>query len=97
MYEIQWLHEVGLKVPLPVTLNIDNMATVLDAGSPIRRFSQRTKHFLIAEKYLNQCVEMGVVKIVHRTGTELDADAMTKALPGCVLKKHMQTLLYGDP
>ena len=96
MYVIQWLHEVGLKVQLPVTLHIDNMATVTDAGSPIRRFSQRTKHFLISEKYAQQCSEMGLVKIIHRAGADLDADAMTKALPGSVLKKHTTTLLNGS-
>jgi hypothetical protein len=80
MYEVQWLHEVELNVPLPVTFNIDNMATVINAGSPIRRFSQRTKHFLIAEKYVNQCSEMGIVHVIHRTGTDLDADAMTKSI-----------------
>jgi hypothetical protein len=96
MYEVQLLHEIGIKVPLPVVLHIDNAAAVIDAGSPIRRFSQRTKHFLIAEKYAQQCSEMGITAIQKIDGNLLDADAMTKALPGIVLKRHMRTLTRGD-
>jgi hypothetical protein len=96
MYEVQLLHEIGIKVPLPVVHHIDNAAAVIDAGSPIRRFSQRTKHFLIAEKYAQQCSEMGITKITKIDGNLLDADAMTKALPGVTLKRHTDTLICGD-
>jgi ribosomal protein L32 len=96
MYEIQWLHSAGIKVPLPVILEMDNQAAIIDAGSPTRRFSQRTKHFLIDEKYVHQCSEMGIVKLRHRNTTELDADVMTKCVPGVILKKHAITLTKGN-
>jgi hypothetical protein len=96
MYEVQLLHEIGIKVPLPVVHHIDNAAAVVDAGSPIRRFSQRTKHFLIAEKYAQQCSEMGITKVTKIDGNFLGADAMTKALPGITLKRHTSTLTCGD-
>ena len=96
MYEVQLLHEIGIKVPLPVVHHIDNAAAVVDAGSPIRRFSQRTKHFLIAEKYAQQCSEMGITKITKIDGNFLGAGAMAKALPGITLKRHTSTLTCGD-
>jgi hypothetical protein len=95
MYIVQLLHEIGIKVPLPVVLHVDNAAAVIDAGSPIRRFSQRTKHFLIAEKYAQQCSEMGITKITKIDGNLLDADAMTKALAGITLKRHTSSLTQG--
>jgi hypothetical protein len=96
MYEVQLLHEIGIAVPLPVTHFMDNHAAILDAGSPVRRFSKRTKHFLVSEKYVQQCVEMGVTKLQHRRGDKFDTDAMTKSLTGVLLEQHASTLYSGE-
>jgi hypothetical protein len=97
MYEVQLLYEIGVHVQLPVTLNMDNRAAIIDAGSPVRRSSKRTKHHLISESYVQQCVEMGVTKLHKRDGANFDTDVMTKSLPGTVLARHAITLYSGQP
>ena len=53
------------------------------------------KHYLLSERYLTQCVEAGFIEVVYKNTTDLDADAMTKALPGPTLARHAQTLVEG--
>ncbi|PHR10089.1 MAG: hypothetical protein COB29_01225 [Sulfitobacter sp.] len=79
----------------PIVLYMDNAATVLAAGSLIRKFSPASKHFDIEQKYVVQCVEDGIVTVVHMPGSiDSDrpvpgdgfcADAMTKPLPSIIL------------
>ena len=75
----------------PITLYLDNAATVLMAGAPIKKFSQASKHFDIEEKWITQCVSDGILRVRHMPGSIEDggkgfaADAMTKPLPKHVL------------
>jgi hypothetical protein len=62
MYEVQLLHEIGIAVPLPVTQFMDNQAAIIDAGSPVRRISKRTKHFLVSEMYACAYADSGQPK-----------------------------------
>lgn len=77
---------LGIAQSFPYILYMDNQATVLDAGAPIRKFSQASKHFHIEEKYVVQCVEDGLIKVVHMPGSLTEGgdgfcvDALTKAL-----------------
>jgi hypothetical protein len=96
-YEVMLYHELGLSVPLPVELRIDNAATVNEAGAPIRKFSARTKHFTIAEKFVHQCNEEGLIRIVKWPGTDLSADAMTKSLVAPTYNRHKFALTRGCP
>ncbi|PHR00191.1 MAG: hypothetical protein COB29_16075 [Sulfitobacter sp.] len=82
-----------LKFPGAITLFMDNAATVLDCGAPIRKFSPASKHFDIEDKFVVQCAEDDIINVVHKPGTiDCDnsnpqpgdgfcADSMTKPLP----------------
>ena len=74
---------------------MDNVAAITDAGSEVRKFSQRQKHYLLSERYLRQAKEAGILTIEHKDGKLLDADAMSKALPAATLKQHVHTLENG--
>ena len=76
-------------------LLMGNRPAIIEAGSEVRKFSQRQKHYLLAERYLQQAVESGILYIEHRRGALLDVDAMTKALPAATLRQHVHTLENG--
>jgi hypothetical protein len=93
-YEQNVQTELGWPVK-PTILRMGNHAVIQASTSQLRRFSQRMKHYLLPERYLTQCVEAGFVEVQYTNTTDLDADAMTKALPGPTLARHAQTLEYG--
>ena len=73
-----------------------NSPAITDAGSgAVRRFSQNQKHYLIAERFVQQAVEAGFLFLQHKSGTLLDADLMTKTLPAATLDRHTWTLENG--
>ena len=86
----------------PMVLKCDNQATTFAAGAPIRKFSQRSKQFDIEEKYVQQCVEEGLISVIHVPGSinSTDSsnngyvmkgfcvDAMTKPLTGSLIKNY---------
>jgi hypothetical protein len=94
VYEKQLADELGFKLPTHI-LKMDNRAVITASTGELRRFSQRMKHYLLSERYLTQCVEAGFIEVKYTSTTDLDADAMTKALPGTTLERHAQTLEYG--
>ena len=93
-YELQLLRELGFMIAA-ARLLMGNRPAIIEAGSEVRKFSQRQKHCLLAERYLQQAVESGILYIEHRRGALLDVDAMTKALPAATLRQHVHTLENG--
>ncbi|PHR10085.1 MAG: hypothetical protein COB29_01235 [Sulfitobacter sp.] len=73
VYETHVQEFLKFKRPGPMTLYMDNSATVLDCGAPIRKFSPASKHFDIEDKYVVQCSEDKIVKVIHMPGT-IDSD-----------------------
>jgi hypothetical protein len=95
VYKFRLLAFLRVLKPSPIVLYLDNAATVSAAGSLIRKFSPASKHFDIEQKYVVQCVEDGIIKVVHMPGS-VDSgqpvpgdgfcvDCMTKPLPSSVL------------
>jgi hypothetical protein len=77
-------------------LEMDNQPAIIDAGTgAVRRFSQRQKHYLIVERYVQQAVEAGFLFLQHKSGALLDADLMTKTLPAAALARHSFTIENG--
>jgi hypothetical protein len=95
VYEHQMFLDLRFSMPSPARLQMDNRSAIIDAGSEVRKFSQRQKHYLLSERYLHQTKEAGILVIEHRSGALLDADAMTKALPAATLNQHVRTLEHG--
>ena len=50
----------------PSKMYVDNKATVLSAGAPIRKWSPASKQFDIEEKFIVECVERGIIEIHHK-------------------------------
>jgi hypothetical protein len=95
VYEHQMFADLNFNMSTPARLQMDNRSAVIDAGSEVRKFSQRQKHYLLCERYMHQTKEAGILFIEHRAGDLLDADLMTKALPGPTMAKHVHTCEYG--
>jgi hypothetical protein len=96
MYERQLGFELGFDMPVAL-LYMDNAAVIAASTAELRQFSQRMKHYLLSERYLTQCVESGVIEVLYKNTSDIDADAMTKALPSATLQRHAHTLEYGYP
>ena len=71
---------------------VDNKATVLAAGAPIRKWSPASKQFDIEEKFIVECVERGIIEIHHKPGNIPEnpqpgggfvAGAMAKPMSAC--------------
>ena len=93
VYERQMCHELGFNMPKYI-LYMGNAAVIKSSTGKLRPFSQQVKHYLLSERFLTQCVEAGFVEVVYKNTHDLDADAMTKALPGPTLAQHARTLEY---
>jgi hypothetical protein len=101
VYITQLLDFLGLSTG-PIHLELDNQATVSVVGAPIRKFSHRSKHFEIDDRYTVQCVEDGTVTVSHvpgslpanfiRTDVGFPVDALTKALPTPILSHYLLPL-----
>jgi hypothetical protein len=81
MYKRALFKELGFHLTGPTPLYVDNAAVILDAGSDIRKFSQQSKHFTIAERLVHQCVDDGSIVLIKANGKFHKADALTKPLP----------------
>jgi hypothetical protein len=95
VYEHQLFIELNFQMETPARLHMDNRSAVIDAGSDVRKFSQRQKHYLLCERYMHQTKEAGIIFIEHRAGALLDCDLMTKALPAPTLAQHVHTCEHG--
>jgi len=87
------LTSIGLKVELPMILEVDNqgavdMANGWSAGG-------RTKHMSVRYMWLRELKEKGLVKVIWIAGKENTADLFTKNLPANDFKKHRQSFVSG--
>jgi hypothetical protein len=94
VYEQQMCIDLRFHLPL-ARLEIDNRPALIDAGSTVRRFSQRQKQYFLVERYVQQAVAAGVLFLQHKSGLLLDADLMTKTLPAPALAQHAYTIENG--
>jgi len=85
----------------PSKLYVDNYATFNSAGSQIRKWSPASKQFNIEEKYVVDCVERGIVQMVHKhghlpenpqPGEGFVADTMTKPMNAREMEFYYQEL-----
>ena len=80
----------------PLILNMDNETTVLHAGAPIKKWSAKSRHFTLDQKYVAQAVQDNVIQVRHQRGTVTDdnprgfyADAFTKGLPRDLVELYL--------
>lgn len=78
-----WMHnflvEIDLGQPLPITLRVDNNSAIALAEST--EGHSRAKHIDIQHHYICKRVQEGDIKIRHIPSTKNIADIFTKPLP----------------
>eukprot|EP00051_Salpingoeca_urceolata_P024017 m.415735 g.415735 ORF g.415735 m.415735 type:complete len:1444 (-) comp20178_c0_seq4:286-4617(-) len=79
------LEEMGLRssASLPMVLQCDAESAIDLLQNPCS--SKRTRHIAVQYHFARQQVETGKIEIKHRSGKELEADVLTKPVPGPAL------------
>ena len=88
MYKRALFAELGFTLTGPTKLHVDNAATILDGGAPIRKFPQQSKHFRLADRLIHEPTMTGAVKLIKVPGTNNVAGALTKPLPAAAFRKY---------
>ncbi len=93
MYQKNTLESIGLKVELPMILEIDNKGAVDFVNS----FSVggRTRHINVKQCSLQEIKEAKVFVVKWIPGSENEADIFTKNLDGPLFKRYAE-LLFGE-
>ena len=93
--EIQWyismLRELNIFLTLPITINVDNNASLAVARDLIS--NARTKYYRITQHYIKYLTVKGVAKWTKVPGTSLFVDMLTKPLPYSILREHRNQLI----
>ncbi|CAN0874921.1 Retrovirus-related Pol polyprotein from transposon RE1 [Linum grandiflorum] len=89
--EVQWLagllNELGVHIPMPMTVYCDNKSAIHIAENPV--FHERTKHIEIDCHVTRDRIKTGMIKLQH-VNTEMQlADLFTKAMH----RRRLQMLL----
>lgn len=101
VYITQLLQFLGFHSGSPIMLELDNSSTVLQIGSDIRKFTPKSKHFDVDDRFTVQCVEDDILSVKHVPGSipsnpaptdGFAVDALTKALPAPALRHYLYQL-----
>ena len=83
----------------PITIRMDNANTVLHAGAPIKRWSAKSRHFTLDQKFIAQAVQDNVARVIHQPGSVTEsnplgffADCFTKGLPADLLALYLSVM-----
>ena len=91
---VMWLRdlckEIGLEQVGPTVLRGDNLTMVEQAGLAMNH--ERSRHYRIAQAFIHHAVEAGLVKIVHDSSENLEADINTKILARVKFIKFFQRI-----
>jgi len=90
-FAVHVLESLGVKVPLPVVIRVDNVGAIYMAENAA--VSQRTKHVDLRTKFLTQYIEDGFIKIVFVKSEENLSDFFTKNVSGEVYEKHKDAFI----
>ena len=80
LYVKNVLESLGLKVQLPMILEMDNKGAVDLANN--WSIGGRTRHIDVRQVFLRELKEAGILKVVWVAGCDNDADIFTKNLDG---------------
>ena len=85
MFVAQLLENMQIIVKYPVMVRVDNVGAIFMASNIMT--TSHTKHVDIRYKYVNKCIEDGIVKIIFVKSADNDNDILTKNL-SALHKKH---------
>ena len=88
------MESIGLKVKLPMILEIDNQRAVALANN--WSAGGRTRHVDVRQNFLRKLKEDGILLVKWIPGPSNDADLHTKNLSGSDFKKHVSTYTGKD-
>ncbi len=91
MYQKNTLESIGLKVELPMILEMDNKG----AADLLNSFSVggRTRHIDVKQCFLRELKQAKVLVVKWNPGSENEADIFTKNLDGSLFKGYAELLL----
>jgi len=85
---------IGLKVKLPMILELDNKGAVDIANN--WSVAGRTKHIDTKQYFIRQQKKDGIIKVRWIAGKINEADLYTKNLPGPDFRKHTKMFVGDD-
>jgi hypothetical protein len=85
LYEMRVLESIGLKVQLPMVLEVDNKGVVDLANN--WSVGGCTRHISVHVNFLQELKEQGLLHVVWIPTDENSADLFTKNLPGPLFEK----------
>jgi hypothetical protein len=86
LYEMRVLESIGLKVQLPMVLEVDNKGVVDLANN--WSVGGRTRHISVHVNFLQELKEQGLLHVVWIPTDENSANLFTRNLPGPLFEKH---------
>eukprot|EP01082_Thalassiosira_pseudonana_P015113 g13562.t1 g13562 contig82:14183-14878(+) len=94
LYAYNILKSLGLKVELPMILEMDNKGAVDLANS--WSVGGRTRHIDVRMHFLRELKSQGLLVIKHVPGDDNDADIFTKNTTAAVFNKHVRNFVGND-
>jgi hypothetical protein len=91
LYEMRVLESIGLKVQLPMVLEVDNKGVVDLANN--WSVGGRTRHISVRVNFIRELKEQGLLCVVWIPMDENSADLFTKNLPGPLFEKHANVFI----
>ena len=93
--DVEWLRrmlsELGHEVKDPVSIQVDNAGVVLQGSKTVNHTS--AKHYRIAQAFIRQCCDDGIIKLKKCTSEENGADIFTKPLHAPLFLRHQEAIL----
>ena len=87
LYVYKIMTSIGLKVKLPMILEIDNRGTVDLANN--WSIGGRTRHIEVRQYFVRELKEAGLLQVKWISGDEMSSDLFTKNLPGNITQLKM--------
>ena len=94
MFTYRLLNSMGLKVELPMLLEMDNKGAVDLANN--YSVGGRTRHADVRLFYLRELKEEGLIVIKHVPGIENDVDIFTKNVDAQTFERHLPAYVGND-
>ena len=94
MFAMRVMTSMGLKVKLPMVLQIDNKG----AFDLTNNWSVggRTRHIEVKQYFLRELKESGIIECEWCPGTEMTSDIFTKNLPQEIFEKHASKFVQSE-
>ena len=86
LYCMRIVESLGLNVKKPMIPHVDNKGAVDLANN--WTIGGRTRHIEVAQRWIRELKEQGLIKVVWQSGETNESDIFTKNLGGPAYAKH---------